>query len=215
LPLPEAVVAHQFDDPRQQTEAARLGMWTFLVTEILFFGGLFTGYALYRASYPQAFAIGSGLLDVLLGGINTAVLIASSLTMALAVHAAETRRRGGTAALLLLTIALGTVFLAIKAYEYAHKIEEGLLPGAGFHAPEGASREVELFFSFYFAMTGLHALHMVIGIALLGIFAALVLGLRSKPIHASGIEMMGLYWHFVDIVWIFLFPLLYLVARHE
>ena len=214
MSLYEGLLAHQFDDTRQQTEAARLGMWTFLVTEIMFFGGLFTGYALYRSSYPQAFAIGSELLDVVLGGVNTAVLIASSLTMALAVHAAEIRERGRTAAYLLSTIGLGAGFLAIKGYEYAHKIEEGLLPGAGFHAPEGASREVELFFSFYFAMTGLHALHMVIGIALLAIFVALLLGRRSKPINANAIEMMGLYWHFVDIVWIFLFPLLYLVARH-
>lgn len=210
----DAAVAHQFDDAVQQAEAARLGMWTFLLTEILFFGGLFTGYVVYRLSYPEAFAAGSHHLDVVLGGINTAVLIASSLTMAFAVYAAERLRRRGVMLFLTLTILLGSTFLGIKWVEYAHKFEENLVPGASFVSPEGASSHVELFFSFYFAMTGLHALHMIVGIGILAILLAAAFRRRDGKLNANAVEMTGLYWHFVDIVWIFLFPLLYLIGRH-
>jgi cytochrome c oxidase subunit 3 len=211
----EAMVAPQFDDAGQQAEAARLGMWTFLATEVLFFGGLFAGYVVYRSRYPGAFATGSELLDVVLGAINTAVLITSSLTMAFAVRSASLRRRSRLVVFLLLTMLLGSIFLGIKGVEYYHKFEEGHVPGAHFHLEAENANHVELFFSFYFAMTGLHALHMIIG---LGVLATLVLMLELRkgvPINPNTFEMTGLYWHFVDIVWIFLFPLLYLVARHQ
>jgi cytochrome c oxidase subunit 3 len=228
-------VAHHFDDAEQQFDAARLGMWLFLATEIMFFGGLFAGYSLYRYKYPEAFAAGSHHLDVWLGAINTGVLLASSLTMALAVRGAQTSDRAATSRMLMLTILLGSIFLGIKAYEYYHKFEEHLVPGRHFvvpragtehgaadpappagaaspaqSSPENANR-VELFFSFYFAMTGLHATHMVIGIAILFVLlAAARRGVFSAEYYTP-VEMSGLYWHFVDIVWVFLFPLLYLI----
>jgi cytochrome c oxidase subunit 3 len=220
---------HQFEDFEQQTEASRLGMWAFLVTEIMFFGGLFTGYTVYRSRYPEAFAAGSHHLDVTLGAINTIVLIASSLTMALAVNAAEKGRRRALVGFLIATIVLGSAFLGVKVIEYGHKWEEHLVPGPTFeysveHESGAAQstamadmavseRALQLFFSFYFAMTGVHALHMIIGI---GILAVLVI-LAARGTFArnpNGVEMVGLYWHFVDIVWIFLFPLLYLIGRH-
>lgn len=208
-------LAHQFDDLEQQREASSLGMWVFLITEIMFFGGLFTGYAVYRSKYPQAFAQGSHHLDILLGGINTAVLILSSLTMALAVHAAQLGRRKTIVLFLALTILLGAVFFGIKVIEYSHKFEQQLVPGPRFvsEGPHGA--QVQLFFSFYFAMTGMHALHMVIGIGVLSLLLLLAWQGRFSPDYYSPVELTGLYWHFVDIVWIFLFPLLYLIGRHH
>ena len=207
--------AHHFDDPIQQREASTLGMWIFLVTEVMFFGGLFTAYVTYRALYPDAFAHASHHLDVTLGTFNTAVLITSSLTMALAVHAAQVGRRGRLVGCLVLTALLGATFLGVKVVEYAEKFEHHLVPGPLFqwdHAAEAPN--VQLFYSLYFAMTGLHALHMIIG---LGILTWLVLGARRGrfgPAYATPVEVSGLYWHFVDIVWIFLFPLLYLIGRH-
>jgi cytochrome c oxidase subunit III len=221
-------LAHHFDDAEQQFDAAGLGMWAFLATEVLFFGGLFLGYSLYRFWYPAAFELGSHQLDVWLGSINTAVLLASSLTMALAVHAAETDDRPGIVRFLIATILLGSVFLGIKAYEYHHKFEEHLVPGRSFVMPTEHGGEsgnmspaevikeikpghVELFFSFYFVMTGVHAAHMVIGI---GILLVLLTAARRGTFsggYFTPIEMTGLYWHFVDIVWVFLFPLLYLI----
>ena len=229
-PLSEthSVVAHRFDDFEQQTEASRLGMWAFLVTEIMFFGGLFTGYTIYRSKFPEAFAAGSHHLDVLLGGINTAVLIASSLTMALAVYSAEKRRTKRLITFLVATMLLGLVFLGIKAVEYHHKWEEHLVPGPYFEysvsesggavlaagpPTEVSERAYQLFFSFYFAMTGVHALHMVIGVAIL--LLLIVLAARGRfTDNMNAVENTGLYWHLVDIVWIFLFPLLYLIGRH-
>jgi len=206
-------LAHHFDDLSQQKEATSLGMWTFLVTEILFFGGLFAGYAQYRGAYPHAFEAGSHHLDIVLGGINTVVLIASSLTMALGVHASQLGKRKKTAIFLLATVALGLVFLGIKAAEYTHKYHEGLIPGAGF-ALQGAERQQMLFFAFYFVMTGLHAAHMIIGVVVVTIIAFQAWRGRYSPAYYGPVEVTGLYWHFVDIVWIFLFPLLYLLGRH-
>ncbi|MCI0333207.1 MAG: cytochrome c oxidase subunit 3 family protein [Planctomycetes bacterium] len=220
-------VAHHFDDAEQQFVAAELGMWVFLATEVLFFGGVFCGYAIYRFKYAAEFIAGSHRLDVWLGTVNTAVLLTSSLTMALAVHAAQTSRRGALVRNLLLTLLLGAAFLGVKGYEYHHKFEERLVPGRNFrfvahsaHVPESLQpakeekvdpRQVELFFSLYFAMTGLHALHMIIGI---GVLAVLIVA-AGRGAFSGGyftpIEMTGLYWHFVDIVWVFLFPLLYLI----
>ncbi|MFB3904809.1 MAG: cytochrome c oxidase subunit 3 family protein [Acidobacteriota bacterium] len=206
-------LAHHFDDLNQQKEATSLGMWTFLITEVLFFGGLFAGYAEYRHRFPQAFTGGSHHLDIVLGTINTAVLITSSLTMAMAVHAAQLGKRRKTALFLLVTIAFGLVFLGIKAVEYTHKYQEGLIPGPSFGL-QGNDRQQMLFFAFYFLMTGMHALHMVIGVALVSIIAFLAWRGRYSPEYYGPVEVTGLYWHFVDIVWIFLFPLLYLIGRH-
>jgi len=206
-------LAHHFNDLKQQKEATTLGMWAFLVTEILFFGGLFAGYAEYRSRFPEAFAAGSHHLDIVLGTINTAVLIGSSLTMAMGVHAAQLGKRKKIAVFLLLTIVLGLVFLGIKAVEYTHKYHEGLIPGAGFGL-QGADRQQMLFFAFYFLMTGMHALHMVIGVGIVSLIAFFAWRGRYSPEYYGPVEVTGLYWHFVDIVWIFLFPLLYLIGRH-
>ena len=207
-------LAHHFDSLAQQAEASTLGMWVFLVTEVLFFGGLFLVYLVYRSTYPEAFIAGSHELDVLLGGINTAVLITSSLTMALAVHAAQTGHRRTLMWLLVATMVLGAAFLGIKSVEYYHKFEEHHIPGPGFVFEKEHFANVQLFFSLYFLMTGLHALHMIIG---LGIMTWMLVwswrGIVTAEYY-SPIEISGLYWHFVDIVWIFLFPLLYLLGRH-
>jgi cytochrome c oxidase subunit 3 len=208
----QSALAHHFDDLDQQHAAGSLGMWVFLVTEIMFFGGLFLGYTIYRWQYTAAFITGSRELDIVLGGINTVILIASSLTMALAVFSAQTGRKKALILFLILTMLLGAGFLGIKYVEYHHKWEENHIPGRSFSF-EGAPREVQLFFSFYFAMTGMHALHMIIG---LGLLAVLVYGAvrgRYTPEHNAPVDITGLYWHFVDIVWIFLFPLLYLIDR--
>ncbi len=204
---------HQFDTMEQQQESATLGMWIFLVTEIMFFGGLFMAYLLYRIWYPEAWAEGSRELDIVLGGVNTVVLIGSSLTMALAVRAAQTGFPRATVTWLLLTMALGLTFLVIKGFEYAHKFHEHHVPGPNFQFEGPHARQVEIFLSLYFAMTGLHALHMVIGFGLLGVIAWMAYRRRFSPDWYAPVEMSGLYWHFVDIVWIFLFPLLYLVDR--
>jgi len=222
-------IADHFADEQQQHAAGTFGMWLFLLTEVMLFGALFTSYAVYRYLHPHEFAAGSGHLDIWLGTANTVVLIGSSLTMALAHHAAQdSRRRKQLFGLLVATILLGCVFLGVKTFEYAGKIEEQLLPGPYFQweysvenafsdaaaVSEGGDEEaaVELFFSLYFVMTGLHAAHMVIGIALMAILA--VMAGRGR-VRAIQVETMGLYWHFVDIVWIFLFPLLYLIGRHQ
>ena len=208
-------LAHHFDSLEQQSEATTLGMWVFLVTEVLFFGGLFLVYTVYRSTYPQAFAAASHELDVTLGTLNTAVLITSSLTMALAVHAAQLGKRTLVMLFLVATMVLGAVFLGVKSVEYYHKFTEHHVPGASFHFAEAEyQRQAQLFFSLYFLMTGLHALHMIIGI---GIMLWMLWWTWRGTItaeYSSPIEISGLYWHFVDIVWIFLFPLLYLLGRH-
>jgi cytochrome c oxidase subunit 3 len=199
----------------QQFEASTLGMWTFLVTEIMFFGGLFLGYTVYRALYPEAFAEASRLLDYRLGAVNTAVLICSSLTMVLAVRAAQLSQRRPLIIFLVLTIILGSVFLVNKGFEYAHKFHEHLVPGPNFgpEAPLTDPHHSQLFFSFYFGMTGLHALHMVIGIGILAVLVYQSWRGRFNSEYFAPVDITGLYWHFVDIVWIFLFPLLYLISR--
>ena len=209
-----AAVAHQFDDAEQQRDASTLGMWVFLVTEIMFFAGMFTAYVVYRSLYPHAFAHASHHLNVVLGCINTVVLITSSLTMALSVHAAQVGRRGMLVVCLLLTMALGATFLGVKGYEYWHKWHEHLVPGPhfAFHGPDPTN--AQLFFSLYFAMTGLHALHMIIGVGLLGVLTVRGAQGMFNRFYYTPVELSGLYWHFVDLVWIFLFPLLYLLGRH-
>jgi cytochrome c oxidase subunit III len=219
---------HHFADLDQQRESASLGMWLFLVNEILFFGGLFATYAIYRYLYYEAFAAASHHLSWKMGFANTLVLIGSSLTMAMAVHSAAVGKRKPIVAYLLLTILLGGVFLGVKYVEYSEKIlpclGEGthagcLVPGPRFDASalhlEGArAREAQIYFSLYFAMTGLHALHMIIGVPILGLIAWAAHRGRYSAAWHTPVEMTGLYWHFVDIVWIFLFPLLYLIGHH-
>jgi cytochrome c oxidase subunit 3 len=214
-----AHVAHHFDDAEQQYTAAQLGMWLFLATEVLFFGGLFAAYAVYRYWYPESFVEGSHHLDVPLGAVNTAVLLTSSLTMALSVHAAQTSRRRAIVRNLVLTVLLGGAFLGIKGYEYYHKYEEHLVPGPYFVAPklstttqqEQRSSPIELFFSLYFLMTGLHAVHMILGVVILMVLMVAASRGAFSADYFTPVEMTGLYWHFVDIVWVFLFPLLYLI----
>ena len=207
-------LAHQFDDLGQQREASTLGMWVFLVTEVLFFGGLFTAYSIYRAWYPDAFAVASHELDITLGATNTAVLITSSLTMALAVHASQLGQRTKLLAFLAATMLLGLAFLGIKSVEYYEKFAEHHIPGPTFRFEEEYFRHAQIFFSLYFVMTGLHALHMIIGIGIMSwMFVWSWKGTITLEYY-SPIEISGLYWHFVDIVWIFLFPLLYLIGRH-
>lgn len=234
-------LAHHFENMEQQREAGTLGMWVFLVTEVMFFGGLFMAYILYRASFPEEFAIASNRLDIPLGAFNTVVLICSSLTMALAVYGSQVGSRRMLTSFLVLTMVLGSVFLVVKAYEYHHKYEEKLVPGATFnffaaeHATDLHSGEqsaiarrfnygqanpdlnnkTQMFFFIYFAMTGLHALHMIIGIAVLSVLLFNAVRGRYSPEYHAPVELTGLYWHFVDIVWIFLFPLLYLLGAHQ
>jgi len=208
-------LAHHFDSEEQQTEATQLGMWVFLVTEIMFFGGVFTAYLIYRMKSPIPFAASSHHLDLTLGGLNTVLLIVSSLTMAFAVRQAALKDRKGYINNLILTMILGSGFLVVKYFEYSEKFHHHLVPGPKFHWPNaGQAHGAEQFFSLYFAMTGLHALHMIIGLGLLTVI--LIQGLTTTfPARFKGrVETMGLYWHFVDIVWIFLFPLLYLIGRH-
>ena len=208
-------LAHHFDSMAQQTEATTLGMWVFLATEVLFFGGLFATYAIYRVWYPEAFAAASHSLDVTLGTVNTVVLITSSLTMALAVHAAQLGQRKLLMTFLILTMILGAMFLGIKSVEYYHKFAEHHVPGPGFQFEErDYVRHAQLFFSLYFVMTGLHALHMIIGIGIMLVMLWWAWNGTITAQYSSPIEISGLYWHFVDIVWIFLFPLLYLLGRH-
>ncbi len=209
-----AALAHQFDSLEQQKESATLGMWLFLAQEILFFGGLFMAYMLYRWRDPQAFAAGSHDLDITLGLVNTVILIASSLTMALGVHSAQTNKTKALVNWMLATGGLGLAFLVIKYFEYSAKFQHHLVPGPGFQfeAPIGA--RAEMFFSLYFAMTGMHALHMIVGIGILAWLLPKAARGRFNAEYHNPIECFGLYWHFVDIVWIFLFPMLYLIGRH-
>jgi cytochrome c oxidase subunit 3 len=212
-------LAHHFDNLEQQREAGSLGMWLFLVTEIMFFGGLFTGYIIYRTQHPQAFAIASSTLDWKLGALNTVVLIVSSLTMALAVYFAQMGSRRSQIIFLVLTMVLGAVFLVVKGFEYADKFEHHHFPGLNFQwneaVPAGVStHHIQMFYWIYFAMTGLHALHMIIGIGAMLFLIFYAYRGRYTPEYHAPIELTGLYWHFVDIVWIFLFPLLYLLGAH-
>jgi cytochrome c oxidase subunit 3 len=214
-------LAHHFDDLEQQHEAGTLGMWAFLVTEIMFFGGLFLAYVIYRMYYATEFAVGSSHLNWKYGAFNTVVLICSSLTMALAVFNSQVGNRRLLILFLVLTIVLGLVFLGVKSIEYHEKFVDHHIPGFGFvwQAPTGEPlpgnpQYVQLFYFLYFAMTGVHALHMIIGIGIMVVLIFMARRGRFTPEHHSPVEISGLYWHFVDIVWIFLFPLLYLLGAH-
>ena len=216
-------LASHFETLEQQHQSAALGMWTFLATEVMFFGGLFLGFSVYRFVDPEPFAIASRHLNVTLGTINTFVLLTSSLTMALVVRAGQTGDRKAQVRNLLLTMALATLFLGIKAREYYEEFEHHLAPGASFStaalhlpedAPESLGQQAQLFFVFYFFMTGLHGFHMLIGIAVMAVLLVKAQRGQYTAEHYTQLEMTGLYWHFVDLVWVFLFPLLYLVELH-
>jgi cytochrome c oxidase subunit 3 len=217
---------HQFDDLEQQRDCYTLGMWLFLITEVMMFGGLFFAYALYRWKYDGAFHEGARHLDVTMGTINTFVLLVSSLTMALAVHGAAEKRKWPSAGWLTVTWLLGATFLVVKAFEWTHDYHIGLIPGVRwdyYDRPEHAAElarlaemslgphHVKLFFTVYFCMTGLHAIHMIVGLLMVGYFIFLTLKGHFLGGNDQPVEILGLYWHLVDIVWVFLFPLLYLI----
>lgn len=205
-------LSHQFDDLVQQKEAAQLGMWLFLATEVLFFGGLFMAYTLYRSEYPEVFAECSRIMDWRLGALNTGVLLTSSLTMVLAVVAAEQGRIKALIRWLIVTMGFGFVFLFIKGVEYHQKFVEHLVPGPWFTHEIPNRGPAQIFYSLYFGMTGLHALHMIIGIGLLSYIAWMAHKGKFTTTYNNPVEISGLYWHFVDLIWIFLFPLLYLIG---
>jgi cytochrome c oxidase subunit 3 len=206
---------HHFDDMDQQAEASTLGMWVFLVTEIMFFGGLFTAYLVYRSASPMGFQEASHHLDVTWGAINTVVLICSSLTMALGVRAAQTGGSPKTqVGWIAATMLLGSAFLGIKVVEYTDKFTHNLVPGPNFAWEGQYPAAAEMFYSLYFCMTGLHALHMIIGLGLMTVIGWMAWRGQFNAEYYTPVEVSGLYWHFVDIVWIFLFPLLYLIGYH-
>lgn len=225
-------LAHHFDSPERQFDAGKLGMWIFILTEVLFFGGLFCAYAVYRAIHPEIFIYAHQFLDKTLGALNTAVLIASSLSIAWAVRCAQCNQRRGLVACLAITLGLAAVFLGVKFVEYEQKWEHGLLwashfnaaelPGAiehagpvppGHAAPSPASppRDVGIFFSIYFLMTGLHAVHVIAGMGVITWVLVLALKGRFSSQYFSPVDYTALYWHLVDMIWIYLFPLLYLI----
>ena len=217
----DSVVAHHFEDYEQQTESAMLGMWLFLAQEIMFFGGLFAAYMVYRMKYPDAWATGSNELQLGWGAFNTVVLLISSVTMATSVWCAQKGKNKELFWGLVVTLILGMVFLGVKVIEYSAKFEHHLFPGVNFHYTAGpglvgnpTQGQLELFFVLYFIMTGMHALHMIIGAGILVWLLVLVKMNHFHPRKYMKIELFGFYWHFVDIVWVFLFPLLYLLHRH-
>lgn len=207
-----AHVQHHFTDAEQQRESAKLGMWVFLVTEVLLFGGLFVAYGVFRAWYPEMFYNAHKQLDVVLGTVNTIVLITSSVTMALAIRFMQVDKKKLTSLFLVLTLLFAFTFLVIKYFEYSHKIELGQLPGKFYTFQGIQGNNPHIFFSIYFTMTGLHGLHILVGMIIIGWVLY-----RTRRDHFSSeyytpLEMTGLYWHLVDLIWIFLFPLLYLIG---
>ena len=230
---------HHFADVEQQRNAASLGMWWFLGTEIMFFGGMFCAYLVYRRWYFPEFAAASRSLDLVVGTLNTAVLICSSLTVAMSIRAAQFGKRKLQVKLLLATIFFGLVFLGVKAYEWDNKYKEHHIPTFNFSARDlikdnqklfgidklqndpaklqereaEIQRRSQIFFSLYFALTGMHAIHMVVGVGIFTVITWMAYKGRFTPEYHTPLEIAGLYWHFVDIVWIYLFPLLYLIDR--
>jgi cytochrome c oxidase subunit III len=200
----EGPIGEPYQTLEQQHETAEFGMWIFLATELMLFGGLFTAYTVYRSVYPEGFAEGSRHLDLVYGAVNTVILLISSLTMVLAVQAAEVGHRRKLFWYLVATAALGVLFLVIKGAEYEKHFTEGMVPGLNWTYAGPNANAVQLLFIAYFTMTGLHSIHLIIAIVIVAIFAF------RLPERRTSVEMVGLYWHFVDIIWTFLFPLLYL-----
>lgn len=208
-----SALAEHFEAMPQQKEAATLGMWTFLATEVLFFGDMFMGYTTYRHAYPQAFAAASHHTVLFYGTVNTAVLLTSSLTMALAVHAAKEGKMNHVFRFLLGTVFLGLAFLGVKGLEYHSDLEEHLWPGPNFRP--GLPPQAQIFWFLYWLMTGVHALHVTVGVVVLSIIARMSARRKFSAAYYTPIEMSGLYWHFVDVIWIYLYPLLYLINRYS
>jgi len=210
----EPGLRHHFDDSAQQLDSSTLGMWVFLVTEVMFFGGMFGAYTVYRNMYPDAFASTSHFMNVTIGAINTGVLICSSFTMVLAVRSAQLGQKKAIIAFLVLTLILGCVFLSLKYVEYHEKWVDHHIPGPGFQYQDPRYvHQAQILFFLYFAMTGMHAIHMIVGVGLLTTLIVMAARNRFSAAWYTPVEMIGLYWHFVDIVWIFLFPLLYLIGH--
>lgn len=205
-------VQHHFSDANQQKESAKLGMWIFLLTEILLFGGLFCAYAIFRAWNPEMFINAHLELNQLLGTINTLVLITSSLTIALAIRSLQVDKAKQATMFLALTLLFATVFLVIKYFEYTHKIHLGQLPGKYYSYTGLEGTNPHIFFSIYFTMTGLHAVHIIIGMAVIAIMTVKSAQNKFSSRYYTPVELSGLYWHLVDLIWIFLFPLLYLIG---
>jgi len=205
------ILADQFDDLEQQEHAATTGMWVFIATEVLFFGGLFLAYFVFRASYPREFAIGGERSNLFLGTINTGVLLSSSFTMALAVQFGHAGLLKRVPSLLIVTILFGVAFLAIKGLEYHQHFSDHLFPGRLFQTD--LPKQTQLFFWLYFVMTGLHALHVFIGICILSVIAFLAHNGYFSERYSNPLKISGLYWHFVDVVWVFLYPLFYLIHK--
>jgi cytochrome c oxidase subunit III len=211
VPVRAPHVQHHFANSDQQFDSAKMGMWVFLYTEIAFFGGLFVAYIIYRSWNPDLFTMAATQLDTILGATNTLVLIASSLTIALAIRAIQTDHKQRAIYLLLSTVVLAGVFMVIKAFEYGEKFAKGIFPGS-YYTYEGIAHDsANVFFSIYYMMTGLHALHVIIGIGIILWVAWKVHKNRFSSEYYTPVEITGLYWHLVDIIWIFLFPLLYLI----
>ena len=202
---------HYFVSSEQQFDAAKLGMWLFLITEILLFSGMFVAYAVYRSWHPEVFQIASTELNPLLGGLNTIVLLTSSLTVALAIHSAQTDKRKALVRYLILTVILAGVFMVVKYFEYTHKFHLGIFPGGNFSYAEMNQPYVPIFFSIYYVMTGIHGVHVLVGMGVLSWLAWRAHKGHFGSEYYTPVELSGLYWHLVDIVWIFLFPLLYLM----
>jgi cytochrome c oxidase subunit III len=203
---------HHFRDLDQQRETAELGMWIFLMTELLLFGGLFTAYTVYRSSYPQAFALASHELSAPIGTINTAVLLVSSFGIALAVHGARVNGRKRLLGGLVLALVLGIVFLVLKGYEYHDHYVHHQVPGLDFVWPGPHPEQAQVFFFLYFAMTGVHAIHLIVGITIVTVLLLQSFRRKYSPAYFTPVEVGGLYWHFVDVIWIFLYPMLYLIV---
>lgn len=203
----------QFDTMEQQTEAARLGLWLFLATELLFFGALFMGFTIYHLVYPVAFAAAEKQTNLVCGSVNTAIILTSGLFMSLALYSIQQDRPAACIRYLLLTLALGLGFLSVKGLEYAGDIHEHLVPGGSFALKNQPAAQI--FFFLYWLMTALHAIHMIVGIGLLAVMAFLVRRGRFSREYHTPIELTAIYWGFVDLIWIFLYPLLYLIDRHQ
>lgn len=204
--------AHHFASADEEFEASKQGMWVFMVTEVLMFGGLFVAYAIFRGLYPEMFHEAHQYLAVNLGMLNTIILILSSISMAYAVSSTQRGQRDRAIVSMIVTVLFAFCFLVVKYFEWAHKFKDGLLPGAHFTNIEIHAKKADLFFSLYFLMTGLHGIHIIIGICLITWLIKRSARGDFHPGYYTPVELVGFYWHFVDLVWIYLFPLLYLVG---
>ena len=203
---------HHFHEMKQQFDASKIGMWLFLVTEVLLFGGLFVGYGLMHSAHPEAFKAAHHHLNRTLGALNTIVLLVSSFTMVMGVWAAQTSRRKLLILFLVLTLLCAGTFLVVKFFEYSHKFEEGLLPGQ-YYTHQGDTVPGQfLFFSFYFLMTGLHGIHVLCGMGAIGWLLRRAIRGDFNSTYYAPVDLVGLYWHLVDLIWIYLFPLMYLIS---